>query len=172
MLRFLAAAAAATALACAQVHGTDATLDTNTTVLALAGAKDLVVSGGAAYAQNTLPNIRSGAPHSHTAAATALALTPGTTIVSVSLNYRYCTGYGPAGTGTNFTLRVAGVPVYASPPLTGHPYRKGTDPTIYSPPVPVVSRRKRTLLPQRVLNHTMRALGPGEPPLPVWLPPA
>ena len=49
-------------------------------------------------------------------------LNPGTTIERVTFSYRYDTGYGPTGTGTNFSLRVAGRPVYASPHLTDYEY--------------------------------------------------
>ena len=65
----------------------------------------------------------------------SVPLSAGAVITGVSFEYRYTTGFGPSGAGSNFTLQVAGAAVYSSPQLTDYSYSK-SHPN-YSAPVPV-----------------------------------
>ena len=99
---------------------------------------DLILVGGAALSQaGVAPRfaLRSGNPPAHTSAALRVLLNPGATITRATFSYRYNTGFGPTGVGTNFTLAVAGQPAYASPHLTDYAY--GHNKSNYSLPVPV-----------------------------------
>ena len=107
----------------------------NTTTFLVRGSGDLLLSGGAGVQAAPLLSLRSGNPGGIATAAVAVPLAPGATIERVSLAYRYDTGYGPTGVGANFTLRVAGQPVYASPALTDFSYSH--DRSNYSQPVVV-----------------------------------
>ena len=64
--------------------------------------------------------LRTGNPKGATTAILAPKLVLGATISGVAFSYRYITGYGPTGVGANFSVLVAGVPVYASPDLTNY----------------------------------------------------
>jgi len=66
---------------------------------------------------------------------TSLQLVAGAVVQGVAFSYAYDTGYGPDGIGSNFTVKVAGEPVYVSPQLDDYAYSK--DNTNYSSPVPV-----------------------------------
>ena len=95
-------------------------------------------SGGAAETSNPVRSIRSGSPGRHTIAELLQKLRPGAVVDGVTFAYSYLTGFGPGGTGANFTVSVAGQVVYSSPPLTDYSYsanRSG-----YSPLVPVVAK--------------------------------
>eukprot|EP00937_MAST-01D_sp_MAST-1D-sp2_P005122 g5122.t1 len=96
---------------------------------------DVILAGGAGVQAAPLNSLRSGNPGYHTSAAHRQALNPGATVSRVSFSYRYDTGFGPTGVGANFTLRVAGQAVYASPHLTD--FRYGQNRSNYSQPVPV-----------------------------------
>jgi hypothetical protein len=103
--------------------------------LVASSAADLRLSGGAAFAANPLSSLRSGEPHQHSAATFAVPLTPGAVLTGVSFEYRYTTGFGPTGNGSNFSLVAAGATLYRSPPLTKFTYSK-SHPN-YSAPVTV-----------------------------------
>jgi hypothetical protein len=92
------------------------------TALVASSAADLRLSGGATVTANPLNSLRSGVPKQHSAAAFAVPLSAGAVLTGASFEYRYTTGFGTAGTGSNFSLQVAGKTVYASPHLTGYPY--------------------------------------------------
>lgn len=81
--------------------------------------------------------LRSGGPNEVNTAVfpTQFELAVGAVIERVSFTYSYDTGYGPDGVGTNFTVRVAGQPVYASPELVD--YRYSENRSNYSAPVGV-----------------------------------
>jgi hypothetical protein len=107
----------------------------------LASESDFILAGTSVVAAPLL-SLRSGGPHTIgvKAACAGAPLSPGTTVRRVTLEYRYDTGYGTTGTGANFTLRVAGQAVYASPPLTDFAYDLNR--TNYSAPVAVDARRR------------------------------
>lgn len=96
---------------------------------------DFQYAGGAAETADPLHSIRSGDPSHSTSASPLRALLPGATVISIAFSYRYSTGFGPTGEGTNFTVRVAGQAVYASPKLVD--YRYSENRSNYSLPVPV-----------------------------------
>ena len=96
---------------------------------------DWTFAGGAMEDADPLHSIRSGSPHQTSTATTLRPLLPGAVVRSLSFAYQYNTGYGPHGIGTNFTVRIAGTPVYTSPPLID--YRYSDNRSLYSPPVPV-----------------------------------
>jgi hypothetical protein len=103
-----------------------------TSAYSLAGASDVVLSGGASLAAAPLPALRSGSPHQHSTAQFVTPFTPGVTITAVSLSYRYSRGYSGA-TCSKFTVQAAGSAVYSSPVLSDYPYSKSKP--NYSPPV-------------------------------------
>lgn len=119
------------AAAAAVAAGSSGASATTTTTLVAASAKDLVLSGGAEVTANPLANVRSGEPKENTTASFAIPLQQGVNITGISFGYRYMTGFGPAGVGTNFSLVVAGRTVYSSPHLTDYTYSKA-HPTNYS----------------------------------------
>ena len=96
---------------------------------------DVIMTGGASMSAAPLNSLRSGNPKMRAAAAIRAVLNPGATIERVACAYRYDTGFGPTGEGANFTLRVAGRPVYASPHFTDYSY--GHNRSNYSKPVPI-----------------------------------
>ena len=104
------------------------------TTLVASTAADLLMSGGAALTANPLNSLRSGEPHQRSVATFSVPLSAGAVITGVSFEYRYTTGFGPSGAGSNFTLQVAGAAVYSSPQLTDYSYSK-SHPN-YSAPVP------------------------------------
>jgi hypothetical protein len=91
-----------------------------TSAFSLAGASDVVLSGGASLAAAPLPALRSGSPHQHSTAQFVTPFTPGVTITAVA-------------TCSNFTVQAAGSAVYSSPVLSDYPYSKSKP--NYSPPV-------------------------------------
>lgn len=95
---------------------------------------DMILTGGASVLSAPLYSLRSGNPGRSTTAALRAVLNPGATVSRVAFAYRYDTGFGPTGVGANFTLRIAGQPVYASPHLTDYSYSNRTN---YSQPVAV-----------------------------------
>ena len=95
----------------------------DTSVLTVRGGGDVTCSGGAGVTNNPLWCIRSGAPHSATAAVAREQLTPGIRIEEVAFTYAYETGYAGPG-GAAFNLTVGGALVYASPVLDDHNYSK------------------------------------------------
>ena len=108
--------------------------------LVIASAKDLVLGAGTSVTTAGCPSgsssLRSGGQHSKSTVTVATALSPGTTVTSVSFSYEYTTGYkGPMG--ANFSLAVGGTPVYTSPLLTLFPYTKAGD---FSPATPVAAK--------------------------------
>ena len=121
---FVAAAAASVAAAAPQ-----------SSTYTLTAASDFVLSGGAGVQAAPLNSLRSGNPNGHSTAGFAITLSPGITVDRLTYAYRYDTGYGPGGVGSNFTLRVAGQAVYASPHLTDYSY--GQNRSNYSSPVVV-----------------------------------
>ena len=123
---FVAAAAASVAAAAPQ-----------SSTYTLTAASDFVLSGGAGVQAAPLNSLRSGNPNGHSTAALAVPLTPGATISRVSFQYRYNSGFSETGAnvGTNFTVRVAGQPVYASPHMRDYNYDQNR--SNYSQPVPV-----------------------------------
>ena len=102
----------------------------------VAGARDIQTSGGASVTGNPLLSIRSGNPNDRSVAAFVLPLASGITLSHVSFDYRYSVGFGaPApGTGTNFSLTVAGLALYHSPHYNDYPYSHQAN---YSLPVSV-----------------------------------
>jgi hypothetical protein len=64
-------------------------------------------------------------------------LNPGATVVSISFAYRYDTGFGSTGVGSNFTLLVADQPVYESPHFIDYSYSQNK--SNYSQPVAVAA---------------------------------
>ena len=101
----------------------------------VAAYEDLYLSGGAGVQAAPLLSLRSGNPNGRSAAAVRQPLLPGVVVDRVTFAYRYDTGYGPTGVGSNFTLRVAGQQVYASPHLTDYEYSQNR--SNYSSPVQV-----------------------------------
>ena len=115
---------------------TTTTATTTAATFVITEPGDLIFAGGASVAAAPLNSLRSGNPGAHSSAAVRQpVLNPGATVSRVSFAYRYDTGFGPAGVGANFTLRVAGQPAYASPHLTGYDY--GHNRSNYSAPVAV-----------------------------------
>ena len=97
---------------------------------------DLVMAGGASVVAAPLYALRSGNPGERTSAAfRAARLQPGAAVSRVQFAYRYDTGFGPPGDGANFSLRVGGATVYASPRLTDFSYDHNR--SNYSRPVAV-----------------------------------
>ena len=97
---------------------------------------DLVMAGGASVVAAPLYALRSGNPGERTSAAfRAARLQPGAALSRVQFAYRYDTGFGPPGVGANFSLRVGGATVYASPRLTDYSYDHNR--SNYSRPVAV-----------------------------------
>jgi hypothetical protein len=96
------------------------------TSLILLSATDFILSGGAQVLANPLISLRSGNPGQRSVAAISIPLSPGIIIKRVSFDYSYTVGFGAAGAGngSNFTLRAAGMEVYASPCYTDYPYSK------------------------------------------------
>ena len=115
-----------------------ATKEPSSTILVASAAKDFLLTGGAQVTANPLTNLRSGNPQQRTVASFAVPLTLGVSISSISFSYRYMTGFGPSGVGSNFSLVVAGRTVYRSPHLTDHIYSKSS-PTNYSTVVGVAA---------------------------------
>jgi hypothetical protein len=76
-------------------------------------------------------------PGQRTVAAFALHLAAGAILQRISFEYRYDMGFGAAGvgTGSNFTLRAAGVSAYRSPHFTDFAYDANR--TNYSAPLTV-----------------------------------
>ena len=101
----------------------------------VAAYEDLYLSGGAGVQAAPLLSLRSGNPNGRSAAAVRQPLLPGVVVDRVTFAYRYDTGYGPTGVGSNFSLRVAGQQVYASPHLTDYEYSQNR--SNYSSPVQV-----------------------------------
>ena len=115
---------------------------------------DLILAGGAALSQAgvaPLFALRSGNPPAHTSAALRVLLNPGATVTRATFLYRYNTGFGPTGVGTNFTLAVAGQPAYASPHLTDYTY--GHNKSNYSLPVAVDAASLAIVVPKTVPSH-------------------
>ena len=115
---------------------------------------DLILAGGAALSQAgvaPLFALRSGNPPAHTSAALRVLLNPGATVTRATFLYRYNTGFGPTGVGTNFTLAVAGQPAYASPHLTDYIY--GHNRSNYSLPVAVDAASLAIVVPKTVPSH-------------------
>ena len=113
--------------------------ETHSHSFVVAGAADLKLTGGSSVASAPLASIRSCNPGQHSVAALLEPLSPGTTVQSIDFAYRYDTGYGAAGsgTGTNFSLRVAGVSLYSSPHLRDYAYDNNR--SNYSQPIAVHS---------------------------------
>jgi len=103
------------------------------------------MTGSASVQAAPLNSLRSGNPSEHTAAAIRAILNPGATITRVACTYQYDTGFGPTGIGANFTLRVAGKPVYASPHFTDFSYDHNR--SNYSRPIPIDSSALGILVP-------------------------
>jgi hypothetical protein len=93
------------------------------------------VMHGAQVQANPVLSLRSGEPKQVTSAAVARTLTEGSEITSLEFSYQYLTGYSPTGKSSNFTLKVAGKTVYASPELSNYTYDQNR--SGYSPPVEV-----------------------------------
>eukprot|EP01043_Picozoa_sp_COSAG02_P058170 COSAG02_NODE_7195_length_3126_cov_1.920714_2_plen_431_part_00 len=136
------------------------------TVLTLQGPQDFVGSGGAplpvGYSSGASIThgapfgfaIRSGFPGKTTTAVLSAQLSPGATVKSLSFSYRQCTGYATTGPGPNFTLSVAGVAAFESPPLSGFPYKKScTDGTCYSPPAKASTKSLGITVPPDGVHH-------------------
>ena len=86
----------------------------------MVGSTDVILSGGASLQAAPVPALRSGAPGQHSLAQFASALSPGVTVTAMSFEYSYSRGYaGPHC--SNFSVRVAGTPVYSSPVLSDYP---------------------------------------------------
>lgn len=103
-----------------------------TTSFKAAGPTDVILSGGATFAAAPLPAIRSGSPGQHSLLQYATKLSPGAVIKDVAFSYQYSRGYKGA-VCSNFTLRAAGSPIYASPHLSDYPY--SSKKPNYSPPI-------------------------------------
>ena len=101
--------------------------------------------GGASVQAAPVNSLRSGNPKTHTTAAIRAVLNPGAKVTRVTCAYRYDTGFGPTGTGANFTLRVAGQLVYASPHLTDYSYDHNR--SNYSRPVTIDATALRIVVP-------------------------
>ena len=112
---------------------------------------DLILAGGASVQSAPLYSLRSGNPPAHTSAVLRTLLNPGATVTRVSFGYRYNTGFGPSGVGTNFTLAVAGQPAYASPHLTDYTYTHNK--SNYSLPVMVGAASLAIVVPETVPAH-------------------
>ena len=108
----------------------------------------LILAGGASIQSAPLYSLRSGNPPHHTSAALRTVLNPGATVTRVTFSYRYNTGFGPTGVGTNFTLAVAGQPAYASPHLTDYAYSHNK--SNYSLPVVVDALSLAIVVPKTV----------------------
>ena len=104
-------------------------------------AEDLLLAGGAEVTANPLHCLRSGAPKQQTSASFAVKLSAGAVVTSVSFQYRYTTGFGTTGTGSNFSVEVGGTAIYASPHLVDFPYSSRR--SNYSPAVLVTARNMR-----------------------------
>jgi hypothetical protein len=65
----------------------------------------------------------------------AQTLTEGSEVDSLNFSFQYLTGYDPTGKGSNFTVKVAGKVVYASPELSNYTYNQNH--SGFSPPVNV-----------------------------------
>lgn len=98
-------------------------------------SRDFIFSGGSQVESNPLNSIRSGNPGEHTVVAFQDPLLAGIVISQVSFQYRYISGFGPTGVGSNFSLRVAGSSVYSSPEFTKFSYNQNR--SNYSPPISV-----------------------------------
>jgi sialate O-acetylesterase len=94
-----------------------------TTSFKAVGVTDVILSGGATFAAAPNPAIRSGSPKQHSLVQFVTELSPGATVKELAFAYQYSRGYSGA-TCSNFTVRVAGSPVYASPHLSDYPYSK------------------------------------------------
>ena len=107
------------------------------TSFVVSAARDFHLAGGAQVSANPLNSIRSGNPGQFSTVALSVSLSAGVTLESVSFSYRYITGFGAAGqgNGSNFTVRAAGVPVYASPHYNDYSYSANR--SNYSNPVSV-----------------------------------
>eukprot|EP00937_MAST-01D_sp_MAST-1D-sp2_P000500 g500.t1 len=111
--------------------------ESSTSTFTLTAPGDFILGGGAGVQAAPLNSLRSGNPGQHSTAAIAVPLTPGATISRVKFEYRYNSGFSEAGAniGTNFTVRVAGQPVYVSPHMRDYNYDQNR--SNYSQPVPV-----------------------------------
>jgi hypothetical protein len=94
----------------------------SSTTLVASSGEDLRLAGGVEVTANPLNCLRSGVPKQHSTATFAVPLSAGAVITGMFFEYRYTTGFGVTGTGSNFSLEVAGKTVYASPHLTNYPY--------------------------------------------------
>lgn len=113
---------------------------TATATFVIAAATDLVMYGTTittAGCPAGSVSLRSGGQHSTSSAVAVKQLSPGITVTGVAFAYQYTTGYTSPKipiSGSNFSLAIGGVGVYASPPLTLFPYSKASN---FSPPTPV-----------------------------------
>jgi len=97
---------------------------------------DFVYSGGAGTGDHD--SVRSGSRgQQQTLATLKQSLQQGTEVQAIAFEFRYISGYGPAGQGqgSNFTLKVADSNVYSSQHFTE--YSHDADSTNYSTPIPV-----------------------------------
>jgi len=90
------------------------------TTFTLAKAEQAGLDGCQIYDNTSPVYLRSGSTSQYTSATMDLKLLSGT-ITAVSFGYRYVTGYDMGTVGANFTLEVAGTPVYTSPLLKNYP---------------------------------------------------
>ena len=72
-------------------------------------------------------------------------LMPGAVVTGASFAYRYDTGFGTDGLGANFSLLIAGAPVYKSAHLDGYSYDSNR--TNYSAPIAVESPALGVVVP-------------------------
>lgn len=101
---------------------------------------DFLFHDGAAITANPVRSIRSGNPKQNSSVRITSSILSGDVVKSFAFSYRYITGYGPSGIGSNFTVLVAGKPVYVSPNLVNFSYdsnRSG-----YSPPQKVIFKEE------------------------------
>jgi len=135
MLRHCSVVAACSLPTHAHMHHAGGDAVTGSSTFVLGASEDFLLGGGAGVQAAPLLSLRSGSPGGRSTAAARLPLLPGVTVERLAFSYRYDTGYGPAGAGSNFSVLIAGQAAYASPQLVD--YRYNSNKSNYSLPVPV-----------------------------------
>jgi hypothetical protein len=113
------------AVACVSSSSDGEQVFSSSFVFSGSSAADFVLSGGSQITANPLNSIRSGSPGSHSIASFAVPLSPGIVVQHMSFEYSYTIGFGATGQqgkGSNFTVKVAGEKVYATPLYNDYPY--------------------------------------------------
>lgn len=135
----------------------------------IAGATDVVASGGAMLTANPVYSIRSGSPGQKSLVRMVAALTPGVTVESMSFAYRHTRGYGSDKCkGSTFAVRAAGVDMFTSPHLPNYPYSKSKP--NYSPPVTVAKKGLSVPVPKDGASYFELSFDNGDSNVELMLP--